>query len=125
MFDRGVGRPKAEEATLKRLLMMTAVFAFASFGAIAGQPEHAQTGSSPSISNTGAGSAVKHDKTAGAIVFGHDEEYHGGRGNRDHRHYGDGHHGGGGRWWHGRWFPWGGSCWHWHSPPGGWVWTCR
>src|SRR5215472_707089 len=64
-----------------------------------------------------------------AFAGGHGEHggWHGEGGSAWHhdRHGDGGHHHSGGRWWHGRWWPWGGSCWQWHSPPGGWVWTCR
>jgi hypothetical protein len=50
------------------------------------------------------------------------------RGGKHHGHgHGHGHHGHrhghGGRWWHGRWYAWGGPCWAWSSPVG-WIWTC-
>jgi hypothetical protein len=61
---------------------------------------------------------------------------HHGRGGKHHggKHHGHGHghghghhghrHGHGGRWWHGRWYAWGGPCWTW-TTPGGWIWVCH
>ena len=109
-----------EEAMLRKVS-----FVFALLGALA-LPSAMLAGPGGGHGGGGMGGGHGGDGMGGGGHGGGGWGHGGGHGGWDHggwRHGGHWGHGGQGRFWRGRWYPYGvGSCWR--VAPGGWVWIC-